>query len=80
MSLRSGRELREFFKLITLAGTDLPGTVCTGRPPRYEYVFLNSGHLGGLAGVVRMTRTLETPKLAKMLEPWDIQQQLETPG
>jgi len=42
MSLRSGRQLCEKFKIITLAGTDLPGTICFCRPPRYEHVFFRN--------------------------------------
>ncbi len=33
-----------------------------------QHVFFYSGHPGGPAGVFRMTRTLETPNLAKLLE------------
>ena len=33
-----------------------------------QHVFFYCGHPGGPAGVFRMTRTLDTPKLAKLLE------------
>ena len=33
-----------------------------------QHVFFYSGHPGGPAGVFRMTRTLQTPNLARLLE------------
>ena len=33
-----------------------------------QHVFFHSGHPGGPAGVFRLTRTLDTPKLSKFLE------------
>ena len=32
-----------------------------------QHIFIYSGHAGGPAGVFRITRTLDTPKLAKFL-------------
>ncbi len=34
-----------------------------------QHVFFYSGHPGGPAGVFRLTRTLDTPKLAELLKP-----------
>ena len=34
-----------------------------------QHTFFYSGHPGGPAGVFRMTRTLDTPKLAEFLKP-----------
>ncbi len=36
---------------------------------RVQHVFFYSGHPGGPAGVFRLTRTLDTPKLAEFLKP-----------